>query len=259
MRKLFLALLITLLSFSCFITDANAKRFGGGRSFGMTRSANSYSRPNNVASAQPASPAGNKWLGPLAGLAMGGLLASLFMGHGLGTGMLSWLMVAGVAFILWRLFQNMVRPAMQGARFQNNPVQNFTGNSFASSAANQTKSDFDEMGFLRQAKSTFIRLQAAYDEKNLVDIREFTSPEMFAEIQMQLQERGDEPNVTDVVSVDAQLLDVSEESNATIASVMFDAQIREQQDLPAIRVKEIWHFRKDGFKTNWAVAGIAQD
>ena len=43
---------------------------------------------------------------------------------------------------------------------------------------------------MRSAKTSFIRLQAANDRKDLSDVREYTTPEMFAEISMQFQERG---------------------------------------------------------------------
>src|SRR5258706_352468 len=71
---------------------------------------------------------------------------------------------------------------------------------------------FDATQFLRDAKLQFIRLQAAYDQKNLNDIREFTTPEVFAEIRLQFDERGIAENKTDVVSLEADLLDVENQS-----------------------------------------------
>src|SRR6185369_14738435 len=58
-----------------------------------------------------------------------------------------------------------------------------TAAAVTSSAAN-IPAGFDVEGFVRNAKVNFIRLQAANDAGNLEDIREFTSPEMFAEIKM---------------------------------------------------------------------------
>jgi predicted lipid-binding transport protein (Tim44 family) len=81
--------------------------------------------------------------------------------------------------------------------------------------------------FLRSAKTSFIRLQAANDRKDLNDIREYTTPEMFAEVSMQLQERGDAPQKTDVVAVNADLLEVANEGDLAIASVRFTGQLRE--------------------------------
>ena len=66
------------------------------------------------------------------------------------------------------------------------------GDSTASSTASTASqcnipAGFPVETFLRSAKTSFIRLQAANDRKDLNDIREYTTPEMFAEISMQLQ------------------------------------------------------------------------
>lgn len=78
-------------------------------------------------------------------------------------------------------------------------------------------------------------MQAANDAKNIDDIREFTSPEMFAEIRMQMTERGDAAQQTDVVRLDAELLEVVTEGDRHIASVRFGGLIREEADGPALK------------------------
>lgn len=259
-RNLFLVFLLGIFTFSFLITDVQAKRFGGGRSFGATRSVSSFS-PQNTArampSASPASSAG-KWLGPLAGLAMGGLLASLFMGHGIGSGIMSWLLVAGIALLAWSFIRSKLQPAQRPihqATYQAQSDYQRTASSFSQTTR---PADFDEGTFLRQSKALFIRLQAAYDNKNLADIREFTSPEVFAEIQLQIQERGNANNVTEVIQIDAELLEVAVESYATIASVVFSGEVREEQNATPVTIKEIWHFHKNKFRDAWIVAGIQQ-
>lgn len=276
MRQVIVALLIGIFTFSFFMMDAEAKRFGGGKSFGMSRQSSSFSRTAQpaphapAAAAKPASGA-SKWLGPLAGLAVGGLLASLFMGHGLGTGILSWLLIGGLLFLVWSFIRNRLQPAPQvqsnthnNAHYQvqQQPHLAQPTNPIFSSAANSAKkepvADFDEAGFLRNAKSLFIRLQAAYDNKNLSDIREYTSPEIFAEIQLQLQERGDAVNQTEVVKIDAELMDLAVEPHMTIASVQFNGQVREEVGAEPTNIKEIWHFQKFEVRPNWVIAGIQQ-
>lgn len=256
MRQLFLTLFIMILSCSFLSTTLEAKRFGGGRSFGISRSASQFSRPTHTAPAAPAATPNNgmsKWLAPLAAFAAGGALASLFAGHGMGSGLFTILAGIFVIFLLMRLFQNRTaqfqpQAMRQTAAFMNQPE----------TSTNNTPTHFDESDFLRQAKTAFFRLQAAYDNKNIADLREFTAPEIFAEIQMQLQERGDAANQTDVMNVETQLLDVAEENQATIASVLFTAQMREEQNAAFSTVKETWHFRKDTYRPNWVVAGIQQ-
>ncbi|HEX6736579.1 MAG TPA: Tim44-like domain-containing protein, partial [Azonexus sp.] len=119
--------------------------------------------------------------------------------------------------------------------------------------------DFDAEGFVRNAKVNFIRLQAANDAGNLDDIREFTSPEMFAEIKMAIGERKGASQETDVVHLDAQVIDVAEETGRYIVSVHFSGQIREDKNGPVEHFSEIWHMTKpiDGSR-GWVIAGIQQ-
>jgi len=117
--------------------------------------------------------------------------------------------------------------------------------------------DFDRAGFERIAKMIFIRMQAAYDAADLVDLRQFTTPELFASIRLDLQERGSATSHTDVVQVDAQVLDVAQEPQREVVSVRFNGKIREEEGAQAQDFDEIWHLVKaDG--GNWAIAGIQQ-
>ncbi len=269
MYKLLLSLFVVILSMSLVVTDAEARRFGGGKSFGQSRSFSnnsSYNASRMAPAAKPASSA-SKWLGPLAGLAAGGLLASLFMGHGLGSGILSWIMIAIGLFIGWRLLSRFLssnRNTNNHANFQTDQGRVVSDVPFKSHHSDHSSSQtmpagFDESAFLRQAKTVFIRLQASYDNKNLTDIREFTTPQVFAEVQMQLQERGDSINQTDVISIDASLMDLDLQSHNMVASVRFNGLIREEQGAQPENVNEIWHFTKDKFSQNWLVAGIQQE
>jgi predicted lipid-binding transport protein (Tim44 family) len=119
--------------------------------------------------------------------------------------------------------------------------------------------DFDTAGFVRNAKIQFIRLQAANDAGNLDDIREFTTPEMFAEVKMSISERGSALQETDVVQIDADVIEVVEEDSRYVVSVRFSGLIREDKDGPAEQIDEIWHLVKprDG-KGGWLLAGIQQ-
>ena len=119
--------------------------------------------------------------------------------------------------------------------------------------------DFDAAGFVRNAKVSFIRLQAANDAANLDDIREFTTPEMFAEISMNIAERGDAAQETDVVTIEAEVLDVAEEANRYVVSVRFSGLIREEQDAAAEPIDEVWHLVKPRQgRGGWLLAGIQQ-
>lgn len=120
--------------------------------------------------------------------------------------------------------------------------------------------DFDTEAFLRNAKVHFVRLQAAWDAGNLEDIREFTTPEMFAEIKMDLAERGAEVNKTDVVTLEAQLLGIETSPAQHLASVRFSGMIRERAGEAAQPFGEVWNLAKPASGTGgWLLAGIQQE
>ena len=105
----------------------------------------------------------------------------------------------------------------------------------------------------------FIRLQAANDAGDIDDLRAFTTPEMFAAIKLDLQDRGGAGQRTDVVRIDAEVLDVAAEADRQIVSVRFHGLIREEADAAAVPFDEVWHLVKptDGSR-EWAIAGIQQ-
>jgi predicted lipid-binding transport protein (Tim44 family) len=119
--------------------------------------------------------------------------------------------------------------------------------------------DFDVPAFVRNAKTYFIRLQAAWDKADLNDIREFTSTEMFAEFRLELQERGTSPNVTDVVKLDAEILGVETLENQYLASVRFTGLIKEDPAADAAPFAEVWNLSKPlNGQGGWVLAGIQQ-
>ncbi|NML14087.1 Tim44 domain-containing protein [Azohydromonas sp. G-1-1-14] len=129
----------------------------------------------------------------------------------------------------------------------------------APKAAPNLPADFDVAAFERIAKQIFIRMQAANDASDLEDLRSFTTPEMFAAARLDLQERGAKAQTTDVVRVDAQVLDWAQEPDRQVVSVRYSGLIREERDAPAADFDEVWHLVKpnDGSR-NWAIAGIQQ-
>lgn len=265
MRKFFSIFLILFMTLGMMIHDADAKRFGGGRSFGMQRASSGFSRMNQPTQTPMQNTNRSKWLGPLAGLAAGGLLAYLFMGHGMGAGIMSWLAIAGIGLLLFSFIRNRMQPMTQPRQFNQfrenqafNPNTNYTSHhsQTASNTFTQYPAGFDAEAFLRDAKVQFIRLQAAYDTKNLNDLREFTTPEVYAEVQLQIQERGNELNQTDVITLNAELLNAATEFQSLIASVHFSGLIKENAHDAAAPFNETWHFRKED--NRWMVAGVQQ-
>jgi len=289
-------------------TDA-AKRFGGGGSLGKQRAtptqnqaapapASPTATPASPAAAPAAAGAGaaaaaakpsfmQRWGGMLAGLAIGGLLASMFgaqMGPIIGM-LLMGLAIAAVGFLLFRLFASRAapQPAAQGsspgqagAQFSRQDAQprapGFSGigsrveggspapTVAAAPAAPAVKPSFETEPFLRVAKTSFIRMQAANDAGDLDDIRDYTTPEVYAEVAMQVKERNGASQRTEVVSLNAELVETAVEGDYEIASVRFYGLLRENDAANPEPFDEIWHVRKDlrDRKGAWLISGIQQ-
>ncbi|AXK66530.1 TIM44-like domain-containing protein [Burkholderia sp. IDO3] len=154
--------------------------------------------------------------------------------------------------------------AGSGSSYANEAQGVFGGGAPAAAAAGamaaaplQVPAGFDTEAFLRSAKVYFVRLQAAWDQGNLADIREFTTPEMFAEIKIDLDSRGNESNQTDVVQLDAELVGIEDRGIEQSASVRFHGLIRESANASAAPFDEVWNLSKSGSQ-GWLLAGIQQ-
>jgi predicted lipid-binding transport protein (Tim44 family) len=118
---------------------------------------------------------------------------------------------------------------------------------------------FDSETFARTAKMIFIRLQAANDAADLDDLRRFTTPELFASLRLDIQDRGASDNHTDVQRVEAEVLDVTNEPERQIVSVRFHGDIVEERGGQPQAFNEVWHLVKPhGDGGQWAIAGIEQ-
>ena len=247
--------------------------------------------PATAGAAAAAAPKRN-WMGPLAGLAAGLGIAALMSHLGMGEAMGNFLMIALLAvaaFFIIRLLLNRFGP-----RRAAEPAMAYTGGAGSSpgqvawpapaggsapaalpaalpdpapaaavAASTVTAAfvpaSFDAEGFERTARMIFIRLQAANDTADLNDLRNFTTPEMFATLRMDLQDRGDQKQTTDVLRVDAKVLDVAQEGDRQIVSVRFNGEVREEAGAPATAFNEIWHLVKPvDDSRSWAIAGIEQ-
>jgi predicted lipid-binding transport protein (Tim44 family) len=277
MRHLLIGLFAVVVGAGLTIGDAEAKRFNGGGNTGIQRSAPAPAKqatpaPANPSQAAPQPAGGNRWLGPIAGIAAGLGLAALASYLGLSEELGTIMMVALIAFaivfvfrLLLRRFQPQTARPMQYAAAGRAAPHFETEARGANTAAPayaprlNVPADFDADNFIRNAKVNFLRLQAANDARDIEDIRRFTTPEMYAEIKMQLQERGEAPQQTDVVKLDAEVVDFATEFGEQIASVRFHGMIHETADADPEAFDEIWHITKpvDGAR-NWAIAGIQQ-
>lgn len=129
----------------------------------------------------------------------------------------------------------------------------------AQGAAARIPADFDTAAFERNAKVNFIRLQAANDTGDLDDIRQFTTPEMFAELKMELAERGAAAQKTEVMTIEAAVMDVDENADRYLVSVRFTGVMHDDSAEPDESFDEVWHLMKSRTgSAGWALAGIQQ-
>ena len=269
MKRILISLFALFISFSLVIHDAEARRLGGGKSFGMQRSVPTRQSAAPAPQQQPgtaptATPQKRSWMGPIAGLAAGLGLAALASHFGLGGEMANFLMLALLAMAAFMLFRFVMRrnapaPAVQYAGMPQSTPAAFDAAPAALSGSGAFPPGFDADTFVREAKLNFIRLQAAFDAGNLDDLRAFTTPEVFAEIRMQLAERGDAVQATDVMTLDAEVLEAVDEGARHLASVRFTGLVREAVDQGAIPLDEVWHLSKPASgQGGWVIAGIQQ-
>lgn len=221
------------------------------------------------------------WMGPVAGLAAGLGLAALASHFGFGAELANFMtmMLVGVVLMLvigfvMRRFAAKKAAAGQGLQFagaqagmgaptslpERGAASSFTPSAStalpASSQPAVEAQDFDVDGFEQIAKRVFIRLQAANDARDQADLRRFTTPEMYAVIQQELLDRkGDQR--TDVLQLQAQVIERAEEQGQQIVSVRFSGLVREQSEAAASNFDEVWHLVRplDGSR-EWAIAGI---
>ncbi len=129
------------------------------------------------------------------------------------------------------------------------------GNGLSGSQSWGIPVDFDTTGFIHAAKRNFTALQTAWDKADVNTLQSMMTTEMAQEINSQLAQRNT-ANVTEIVTLDANLLGIEEQSNAYMASVEFSGLIKEDQYSGAVTFREVWNMTKTKHGGNWLVAGI---
>jgi predicted lipid-binding transport protein (Tim44 family) len=291
--------LITTLALFCGLALVSAeteasKRLGGGKNMGSQRSITQQPAPKAPAQQQAqqqqqqqqagapaqqqgaaaAAPQGNKWLGPLAGLAMGAGLMALFMNNGIAGALGGLLLALAIAAVLVFAFR-----ALRGRAAQQAPLQYaghqgqapqpeaqplFGGGSApaanpVAATAGRWPADFNAQEFLRHARLNFVRLQEANDKRDSEALADFLAPDLLADIQSHWQSEGPAQGKTDVVTLESEVLEVVTEGLLYVVSVRFSGLIREDGAAEPQAFAEIWHLEKPiRGNTGWQVSGIQQ-
>jgi predicted lipid-binding transport protein (Tim44 family) len=267
-------------------------RLGGGKSMGSQRQAQPMEprQPQAAPQAAPQQPGaaaapaaaagGSRWMGPVAGLLAGGLLGAMLFGGAFDgikfMDILIILLLAGGIFFIFR----MLARKSQAAAPRSEPLQ-YAGAgadahrpapsmpppppaaaaapAAAQPAGNYFPAGFDPEGFAQGAKSNFLRLQEANDRGDLTSLRDMMTPALYREVEAEIRERGAATQKTEVVTLDAKVIEVVTEGNHYVASVRFTGLIKEDGGQPE-SFSEVWHLEKplDG-KSGWLMSGIQQD
>ena len=282
--KRFLSIAMALCIGLTMSLDANAKRFGGGKSFGsapshQARQAAPAAAPAAAGAAGAAAKAGgaSRWLGPLAGLAAGGLLASMFMGGGFqGMQFFDILIMAVIAFLIFRFIAarrrkqqaDMMAPPghapMQREAFDAKPAAPsiFGGGSAAPAARPVINAPawFNEQSFLEAARNHFQSLQQHWDANEMDKIAEFVTPQMLDFLKRERADLGDGFQSTYIDNLTVQLDGLDDRADKTIATLTFSGLSKTSRFDQGEAFSESWNMeRQQGDNQPWLVAGIRQN
>lgn len=278
MKSILTLFILAVFTLAVSAPDADARRFGGGSSFGKHRMQQSAPQGFSQQKATQRPAAGNMqrgsartgMMGMLGGLALGGLLGAMFFGGAFeGINFFDILVIGGIIFFVVWFLRRKAESSMAYAAGRPQSVPTGFESGFGTQAASQVtvlRPEIDEKHFLKAARDIFMRMQTAWDNKDMEDIRRFCAPEVAHQIEQDMQ--GPETHKTEVTTLHAVIGDAWIELDQEWVAVQFDAMMREQAmdsdgqvtERDEHEVRETWIFRHDpkSGDPTWFLAGIQQ-
>jgi predicted lipid-binding transport protein (Tim44 family) len=255
------------------VENADARRFGGGSSFGKSRM---FKQPTQPRTSQQKATTNTQrgstrtgMMGMIGGLALGGLLGAMFFGGAFeGINFFDILIFGGLLFILFRFLGRKTGSSSAMAYTGNRQDQHgsdlFGGDESGPVQGHAVTPDIDAEFFLTAAKDIFVRMQAAWDKKDMDEIRGFCMPEMANRIEMEMGNLGSKATETEVATLNAEITDAWVESNLEWVAVHFTTMIQEKEtgaETTTDEVQEHWVFQHDPNSDDptWYLAGIQQN
>jgi len=280
--KIFLTMLAIIFTLVSTVPDVHAKKFGGKRSIGKTQQTTTQQKQASQQATTPANKSNKKGImgGILGGLLVGGLIASMMGGAFEGFQMMDFLLIAGVAFILFKIFRSMSQAkagaqaqpqaayAADQAQYKQNqeqdqqPQATGLGGGFAASE-NQVPfnlpADFDLSSFLEGARSHYKTLQQAWNDNDIEKIQEYVSNELYNELSKQRAQLEQQPN-TEVMFLDAELVRADNSDKLAEISVKFSGRYRDLGENLEEDIAEVWHLERQVSQADapWLIVGIEQ-
>lgn len=281
--------LITIFILAMATTQvAQAKKFGGSRSFGKsfkTAPAPKQQNFNNntVGKNQTGKAATNskKGLmgGLLGGLLAGGLLAAFFGGAFDGVQFMDILIIGVVAFIIFKIVRSVLaakqgsinqhrqQPAYGGSKpnFESNKQTFEQAPSGSGSSAQFGSSDvphnyppgFDHAEFVNGAREHYQILQGAWNYNQLDKIEEYVSASLFNDLKAERAKLSGEQH-TDVMYVDAEIVRADYSADKAQISLQFSGRYRDPVEGVEEEIQDVWHLERDLTQKNapWLIVGI---
>ena len=277
-----------LISFFSLLAleSSEARRMGGGRSFGkmppIKRQATTPPKaaenvsPKNAPNAAVSKRGG---MGMLGGLAAGLGLAALASYLGIGGELMGLLVILGICllcFIAFRAFfsRGLARMALAGGspeRFPQTRVEERSDNTTTrdNEEVQYANGNFEweipeKEKFLEVAKSKFIELQEHWSSGDLAKLENFCTGDLMEHLSREFKEEDRVYSNLSVVELNAYLegsKTIKKESGVTVSEVYirFNGLMRDSESLP-IKFNEVWTLQKtNNSNQGWLLAGIFQD
>jgi predicted lipid-binding transport protein (Tim44 family) len=269
--KSIITLFTALFMMFAMVSEADAKRFGGGgfgKSFKTSPFAAKKATPaKNTQQKQ----AGQKKSGMMGGL-MGGLLAGGIFAALLGSGafediqVMDMIIIALLAFVAFKLFKGFMSSRQQTqprmAANGNNPQQqNFEIPRDTDEVQNKTQATqatgfnhnevpfnlpegFDQQGFIDGALSHYRTVQESWNKGEVETIEEYVSPELYTALSEQRAKLVDPPQ-TEIIDLNAEIVRADQAGNSAEISILFRGTCKDELEKSQDGIFDIWHLQRD--------------
>ncbi|MGO1298520.1 MAG: Tim44 domain-containing protein [Vibrio sp.] len=284
MKRLFSFVALLMVSVMV-IPHADARKFGGGKSFGKSfRTAPSHKYNSNTSTLNKKGTAntqsGRRGLmgGLLGGLLAGGLFAALLGGGGFhGIQFMDILILGAIAFVIFRLMRgslaakqasmNQQRHAYDGhfrdqsynhnQQFEQPQNTGGFGTSAQSEVPHNYPPGFDQVAFVNGAREHYRIIQGAWNYNQLDKIREYVSQSLFDDLKAERAKLSGEQH-TDVMYVDAEIVRCDYDATTAQLSLQFSGRYRDAEEGIEENIEDIWHLERDLTVADapWLIVGI---
>ncbi|GLO60367.1 preprotein translocase subunit Tim44 [Vibrio sp. MACH09] len=269
---------------------AEAKKFGGGKSFGKLfktapapkqKTTNTSTLKKDQTTAQSGTKRGLMG-GLMGGLLAGGLLAAFFGGAFEGIQFMDILIIGLVAYFAFKFLRGMLgakmgsmnQRAYDGANYQqyqqesqqqtNNQQfeqQSQTGGGFGANGHSDVPfrfpAGFDQVAFVNGSREHYRVIQGAWNHNELHTIEEYVSADLFADLSAERAKLSGEQH-TDVMYVDAEIVRADCDASKAQLSLQFKGRYRDAVEGIEEDIEDVWHLERDLTVDNapWLIIGI---